>query len=132
VAPGHACYTPIAIGDRVYRVTSRQSPTSLDAYDAIGGDLLWSTELDVFGDPAVTADLVYAVTQTFTPQGNDTIAATFLVSLSAADGSEAWRATLGDLGGALASSPIVAGNAVYMTDPDGTAYAFDAATGTEL
>lgn len=124
--------SPVALGNRVYQVVYDESTMSgettfLDALDLATGERLWRASLPVFGSPAVTARMVYVTTMA---QG-DGAATRELVALDAASGQEVWRATMGDAVGALASSPIVAGDVVYDADPDGTVYAYDATSGAE-
>ena len=121
---------PVALGNRIYRLTSNTESTDtmalVDAHDAATGELVWSVPLNAIGSPAVTERLVYLfVIETPGTRGAS------LVALDAADGEEAWRVLLGDSGGLLGTSPIVAAGVVYVADPDGSVYAFDATTGDE-
>jgi outer membrane protein assembly factor BamB len=127
---------PVALGDRVYRSAVVSAPTEagpvgstfVEALDAGTGRRLWRTELDVFGAPAATERLVYVTVSGWVGDA-DGPTTSALVALDAETGDEAWRARTGNLVGAMATSPIVHGDTVYVADPDGIVYAHDARTG---
>lgn len=124
----------VALNGRVYRGSVDFSEAGdqgvvspgLEAIDARSGARLWRTDLELFGCPAVTDDLIYVTVMEMTDDQTSS-----LVALRVDSGQEAWRVATGRITGALATSPVVADDTVYVTDPDGTVYARDARSGSE-
>ncbi len=110
---------PAIVAGKLYTMGSKEGQEQLLAFDVNNGDLLWSAPIDrqaehgwgvgPQGTPTVDGDRVYALGS----QGT-------LVCVSAADGKEAWRVTMQDLGGKqpqwkFAESPLVDGDLVLCT-----------------
>lgn len=123
----------VALGNRVYRVVMDADQTyyHVEALDSATGDHLWQAgQLLIFGGLAVTETHVFTLVIEIGEQ-DDGLTPMFLVAMDAATGVEEWRAELGDPVGGMGASPIVVGDTVYIADPDGTAHAFDTASGDE-
>lgn len=122
---------PAVAGDLVYVPTGDalfdEGPGALYALDTTTGKERWKfdTGSDVWGTPAVAADIVY----TGSADGN-------LYALDAATGAERWRVQVGP----MAAAPAVVDGVVYLMSGAGLSYnargrtmlrALDAATGAE-
>ncbi len=121
---------PVARGDTLYRIIARPGATGTDPWSTTveavsiqNGSTRWSVALEAFGTPAVDDERVYVETSSADGAGS-------VVALAAATGAEVWRAPIGPQTGAKGNgTPAVLDGVVYAVDPDGTAYAFEAATG---
>lgn len=132
-------FAPVALGDTVYRAFSVApnddpdglAPMVLQAVDVKTGTVRWQQELNVWGSPAVTAELVFVNVQldAFDDQG----AVSQLVAVDAGTGEVVWRVETGRSAGWVGGvSPIVIGENVYTATPDGTVFALVGRTGEPL
>jgi outer membrane protein assembly factor BamB len=136
-------FAPVGLGDTVYRVFDATAPSDpngastryLESVDVVSGTVRWRKPLEVWGSPAVTADLVFvnvmpdrsAVPQDSEDQGR---LPARLMAIDANTGDEVWRAETGLTAGWMGNvSPIVIDDTVYTAAPNGTVYAFDGRTG---
>ena len=128
--------SPIAAGGRVYLFSMNDGKDTLTAFDANAGTIAWSAEggpgwtssyVGSRATPAIDDDRIY----TYGGQGE-------LICRNLADGKPRWRfdvlAATGakPLGWGMASSPLVAGNLVYVQSGIGGAVAVAVDKGTGL
>ncbi|MEA2515713.1 MAG: outer membrane protein assembly factor BamB [Thermomicrobiales bacterium] len=137
-------FAPVGLGDTVYRVFDASAPSDptgvstryLEAVDVISGTVRWRLALDVWGSPAVTADLVFVNVmpdRSTTPEANtesDGRLPARLMAIEANTGSVVWTVETGLTTGWMGNvSPIVIGETVYTAAPNGTVYAVEGWTG---
>jgi outer membrane protein assembly factor BamB len=94
-------------------------------------DVLWQSDFKVWGGVAATDNLLFAYLHNV-PTGSEPSTIS-LAAIDAKTGALVWEQPLGGIiGGIDAVSPIVIDSTVYGVIPDGTAFAFETATGAEI
>lgn len=119
LANGSIVASPLQVGDRVFVGTADNFVYALNANT---GELLWPEPFEtgdsIWGKPAFKDGLLVVNSLDKTVYGID-----------AESGSERWRR---ELGGALASAPVVNLNLVYVASFDRNLHALDLETGEEV
>ena len=106
-------YNQVGVGDLFSFTTAGKSPTGMNyLYPGLLGP-----------EPAVANGFLYIVT--YTSSGAH-------LSAMGLPGSYLWNQPIGTVGGTEFSSPVVAGNSVYVGSRDGNLYAFNASSGAPV
>jgi outer membrane protein assembly factor BamB len=132
-------FAPVALGDTVYRAfvvapnddPDVFGPMVLQAVDVVTGSVRWQQELNVWGSPAVTAELVFVNVR---PDPSENVEVpSHLLALDATTGQTVWSVETGASDGWIGDlSPLVIGENVYTAAPNGTVYAVEGRTGKSV
>ncbi len=114
---------PIVAGGRVFAMDAE---TTVSAFDAKAGELLWEVELtpEDEDDGHISGGIAYEGGRIFVATGFAQV-----ITLDAGDGSEIWRQTVA---GPMRSAPTVRGGRVFVVTVDNKLHALDAVNGGSL
>jgi hypothetical protein len=121
---GNFAMIPSVANGLVYEGVDEPDFFNLDAFTTDGTKMPWSTGFpysSLEAEPAVTnGNLYYAAAEAISP---------FNASVNAATGTQNWGYGIAMINSDFPSAPNVVGGRLFVGEPDGSLYAFNASTG---